>query len=392
MVMDIWSKLGFSEGEGRVYEAIMNTEHATLQYIHEQTGIERRNVYDIINKLIHKGLVSYIDENKHKVYRVTNPRKLFDYFEREKEQIEDRQKTVMDELPKLQRMYESNKPKLDAKIYRGKEGLRAIFDELLEYDDIWFIGGNWGMKKYLGQRWCENWDRKRVEKKIKWHDIITQPSAFLSEPMSNKLKFYEAKYLPEEFSSPNVFGMTREFVVNLYWGDPLFAVVIENEQVAKNYITHFEYLWKTLGQPVRVHYGFDGIVRMHESTYCLKKGEEYFYLGIPAKQPKHYHEKWKNDHLRRIKAGIKCRLLFAKNTSPKIMENRNSYSGCDARYMPFEMDSPTWIMGYRDVTGIVMIGKKPVTIEIENKEISKSFRQYFEAVWKMSKPFKKRKR
>ena len=246
MVSNIWSKLGFSDGEGKIYEAIMYSDHATLQYIHEQTGIERRNVYDIINKLIFKGLVTYINENKHKVYRVTNPKKLFEYFEREKKQIEQNQQLILDELPKLQKIYEKTKPKLDARIYRGKEGVRSLFIELLDSKDIYFIGGNWGFNKYLGRLWVENWDKKRVKNKVKWHDIITHPSKFISDPPKHKLKFYAAKHLPKDFNSPNVFCMTNNIAINLYWGEPLLAVVIENQEVAKNYITYYNYLWKQL--------------------------------------------------------------------------------------------------------------------------------------------------
>jgi len=165
---------------------------------------------------------------------------------------------------------------------------------------------------------------------------------------------------------------------------------VENGEIAKNYRNYFDYLWKTLGHPVKVHYGFEGIVKVHEDTYsALKKGEEYYYMGIPTKQPGFYHEKWKQDHERRVKAGIKCRLLFERKTKKEILSNRNSYEGCDARYMPFEIDTPTWIMGYKDTTAIVIIGKNPVTLEIKNKDISKSFRNYFEAIWKMTKPFGK---
>lgn len=390
MVMEIWRKIGFSDGEGKVYEAILHSENATLQNIHEQTGIERRNVYDIINKLIFKGLVTYIEENRHKIYRVGNPKKLLEYFEREKKDIESRKTILSEKMPDIEKTFLSSKPQVDARVYRGKEGLRTLFSELLNYQDIWFIGGNWGMGKYLGREWSENWDKKRVGKKIKWHDIITQPSAFISEPINRKIKYYEARYLPEQFSSPNVFCMTKELVVNLYWGEPLIAVVIENEDISKNYITHFDYLWDTLGQPIKVYYGFEGVVKVHEDTYShLKRGEDYYYLGIPAVQPSYYHERWKKDHERRIKAGIKCRLLFDRKTDRKILENRNSYDGSEARYMPFEVDTPTWIMGYKDTTAIVLVGKKPVTIEIKNKEIAQTFSKYFESIWKLAKPFGK---
>ncbi len=239
-----WSRLGFSDGEGRVYQAILHSDEATLQFIHEQTGIERRNVYDIINKLIHKGLLTYISENKHKVYRTTNPAKIADYLQRQKQQVEEQEQLLGEQMPQLLRTYESAKPSVDTQIYRGVEGLRTLFDEMLDYQDHYFIGGNWGVRKYLGARWHDRWENKRVERKIWWHDILTKK--LIHPPPESRMKFYESRILPDEFNSPNVMFIYGNNVVNLYWGEPLLAVRIESAEIAKNYLNYFKFLWKKL--------------------------------------------------------------------------------------------------------------------------------------------------
>lgn len=243
-----WEKLGFSAGEGRVYGAILNSDGATLQLVHERTGIERRNVYDIINKLISKGLVSYFSENGHKVYRANHPSKILAHFEEAEHEISDKKAALSDEMPTLLKAYNASKPKFDVRIYRGKEGIRAIFTEMLDFPDQYFIGGNWGIIKYLGEEWFERYTKKRIAKKIWMHDIVTQPSKFLA-PAPKMGEFYEVKFLPPQLSSPNVILVFGNRLVNLFWGDPLLAFVIENDEIAKNYVGYFEYLWKTLPQP-----------------------------------------------------------------------------------------------------------------------------------------------
>ena len=73
---------------------------------------------------------------------------------------------------------------------------------------------------------------------------------------------------------------------------------------------------------------------------------------------------------------------------PKILKNRNSYKLCDARYMPIEINTPAWLMGYKDVAVIGFASSKPITLEIVNKEIADSFKAYFDEFWKKTKPFK----
>ena len=386
--MDIWGKLGFSSGEGRVYEAIMNSDSATLQHVHEQTGIERRNVYDIINKLISKGLVSYFMENGHKVYRLTSPKNILSYLDDEEKSIGEKRAILSAELPKLMKLHEAAKPQFDVRIYRGKEGIKSLFNEMLDSTDIHFIGGNWGVVKYVGREWWDRWMEKRITKRVRMHDIITASANLIAEYPPPE-KYYEFRVLPPEMGSPNVIAIFGDRVVNIFWGENLFAFQIENAEIAENYLNYFNYLWKTLDSIVKVYYGFDGMVAMHERTYeRLKRGEEYYYMNVPPDQPEQHHAYWRKDHERRAKAGIRTRLLFHPGTPRSVLVNRNSYEGTDARYMPLKVSSPVWTMGYKDVTALCVVAKSPISVEITNQQIADSFRAYFEEFWKKSKPFK----
>ena len=67
--------------------------------------------------------------------------------------------------------------------------------------------------------------------------------------------------------------------------------------------------------------GFKGIRTAHEHHYLkLKRGEKYYYMGIPAYQPKEQMIYWEKDHLKRAQLGIKCKLLFNKGTDKKTLK------------------------------------------------------------------------
>lgn len=137
----------------------------------------------------------------------------------------------------------------------------------------------------------------------------------------------------------------------------------------------------------QIYEGFKGMQTVHEHSYPkLKKDEEFYYLGIPQVQQEKYHLYWNRDHRRRIKAGIKCKLLFNQGTDIKILKNRNSFKGCDSRYMPIDIQTPAWFMGYKD-TAVIGLVEEEIAIEIVNQKIADSFKAYFDAFWKKSKPF-----
>jgi sugar-specific transcriptional regulator TrmB len=142
-------------------------------------------------------------------------------------------------------------------------------------------------------------------------------------------------------------------------------------------------------QSVKVYQGFKGIRTAHEHLYLsLKRGDEYYCLGIPAEQPDEQHIYWQKDHLRRIEEGLKCKLLFNKDADIGILKNRNSFKDCDARYMPIDVVTPALFFMYKDATLIMIQSINPVAIEIVSEDITSSFREYFNEFWKLSKRFK----
>lgn len=140
-----------------------------------------------------------------------------------------------------------------------------------------------------------------------------------------------------------------------------------------------------------IYLGYKGIRTAHENVYKkLKKGEEYYYLGIPAYQPEEQHLYWERDHIRRIKLGVRCKLLYNLDTDKRILKNRNSYKGCEARYMSTDIKTPSTFLIYKDTVVIILQSPKTIAVEIINKEISDSFKSYFDEFWKNSSKIAKK--
>lgn len=143
-------------------------------------------------------------------------------------------------------------------------------------------------------------------------------------------------------------------------------------------------------QKVAFYQGLKGTETAYDHLYAeMKRGEEYYGIGIPAYQSEEFHRFWQKDHLRRVKAGIKCKLLFNSETPREVLENRNSYWGCDARYMPPGAETFAWIGIYKTFVIINIPAENSVTVEIVNKEIRDTFKAQFDEVWARTKPFKK---
>lgn len=117
-------EIGLTETEIKVYLALLNLGTTSAGKIFHETGVYRKNLYDALSKLIDKGLVTYVKENKIKFFQTKNPDNLFNYLDEQKSKIEEKKNLVSES---------KNKPITKSKYYKYKilpkilSGLNVIY-------------------------------------------------------------------------------------------------------------------------------------------------------------------------------------------------------------------------------------------------------------------------
>ena len=259
---DFIQQAGLTEGEAKVYLALLKLGSSTSGPIIEKSGVANSVIYRILQNLIDKGLASYIVKEKTKYFRAAEPKRIIDFIEEKREKLDE--------------------------------------------------------------------NKKLIEKII-----------------------------------PNLSAASQDI----------------NETT------------------VQIFEGFNGFLTAWEYCYSkLKKGDEYHSWGVYPLQEERFHLYWQRDHKKREKIGFKGKILFNKGTDKDTLKNRNSYWGCEARYMPIDIKTPAWFVVYKDLPNISLqtkkfeedggVTKKPLSVVIINKEIAETFEAYFQDLWNKSKPFK----
>ena len=77
----ILQHLGLTGIEARIYYAIVELGSVMAGDISIKTGIHRRSVYDAVQRLIEKGMISYIKMNNRKYFQAVHPKKLAEIME-----------------------------------------------------------------------------------------------------------------------------------------------------------------------------------------------------------------------------------------------------------------------------------------------------------------------
>lgn len=245
MDLDFLRRIGLSDGEIRIYSVLLESGSCKANLLHEKTGIERRNIYDILNKLIGRGLVSYVVENKKRFFQISHPNKILGYIEEKKSELEKTKNITQKEIPEILRVFESKKTGIHAEIYRGVEGIKAVWEDILNYREIYWIGSGRYVPKMLPQ-WFTNWNRRRIKSKVKFFNLMRQE---MIEEIKTPFEYESIKFLPKEFSgNPTVISIFGDKVTNFIFTENLFAFVIESKELAENYKKYHKYLWDNVAK------------------------------------------------------------------------------------------------------------------------------------------------
>lgn len=239
-------ELNFTQGQIKVYQGILDLGTAGIHNIQEKTGLERRAIYDILNKLIEKGFITYIDEKKTRKYQCTHPKNLKEAIEQKQQNLE----ILSNKLPQIINLFTYSKPEIRAEVYRGNEAMKAFLNESLDYDATYWFGGNTGVETCSEEMrlWFKRWTKKRVELKKFMYDLVdfgTYLEDFEPNDISKHKKyFYKYCVLPKNLQSPMVIIMFGNKVAQVLWSKHSFAFVLDSKELHESFMKYFNHFWK----------------------------------------------------------------------------------------------------------------------------------------------------
>lgn len=227
---EILQKLGLTDNEARVYLALLELGPSLAGQISRKTGVHRRNIYDITERLIEKGLIGYIVKNNRRLFEAANPERL-------KEILKEKQRELEEALPNLTLLYQKTKEKQETNFYKGIEGLKTIFQEQVtgKSKEILILGASSSAFEVL-PFYFKWYDKDRVKKKIKARIIASNKLP--------KIPLSEIRYLPQKYSNPLAINIYGDKVAITLWKKPPLAIVIKEQEIADSYRKYFELMWK----------------------------------------------------------------------------------------------------------------------------------------------------
>ncbi len=231
MNLETFRDLGLTNNEALVYKALLENGPSLAGLISRKTGLHRRTVYDVTEMLIKKGLIGYIIKNNRRLFEASSPTKLLEI-------IEEKEHLLNEALPEMIMHYEKTIEKQETNFYKGKAGLKTVFEDQLNEKEILILGASPLAYEVL-QFYFKWFDKRRKEKRVKVKIIFNKTEKKLNLPLA------EIRYLPQKYSSPlavNIYG--NKVAIILWSKENPFAIVIKQKEIAEGYKKYFELMWK----------------------------------------------------------------------------------------------------------------------------------------------------
>ena len=252
MLNEDLNKLGLTNGEARVYLSLLKLGSAKVGAIVRDSTISYSKVYDVLQRLSIKGLVSQIIVENIKHFNAVEPYRLHEYIKRKEEEL-DTQKGIIDKIIPQLAEYASdnrNKKKSSAEIFIGDSGLRTAYEILFnnisrrkkkkDNDDVLrYFYPHAGYHEVATPFYSRLYQFQK-SKKIKQKGIATfafkNSKHFREIPKDVNMKFVN-------FPLPGTMDILRDKLLIISWNNTATGILIISEEIAEHFKSYFDKIW-----------------------------------------------------------------------------------------------------------------------------------------------------
>jgi sugar-specific transcriptional regulator TrmB len=246
--------IGLTNGEARVYAALCESGASTVGPICDASKVHRSIIYQILEKLIDKGIVSFIVQEKTKIYQAAPPNMLLHFIEEEQQGLERKKKHLVDLFPRIAQMQATGK-RSSATLYSGFQGLLTatfnILDRLKEGEHYYMVHIPSTQPAHHHAMW-EKFHRIREQRGILGRQLYETAVENTVLKLRNSHKGLDARRMPIDFETPPTYYFVYKdvTVIALSQGTTPLAVEIVNQEIADGFMAYCDWLWKQ-SKPVK---------------------------------------------------------------------------------------------------------------------------------------------
>ena len=243
MLTDLLQHYDFTEREAKVYIAGLSLGSAPGSTIARHAGEKRVTVYAILKELIKRGIFTSIVRDEITYFSPISPEQLAHIYE-------EKYTTLKERLPELSAIMETvgNKPKM--RYYEGVEGIKHLYNELLETSQpiFAFLSDDGDIDSKLQHYLNNEFIPKRIKKQIP-ASVIASEKTSGEYQQATKEKYTTIKTVKEDilaFEGEIVLYGESSILCALYSTKEMIGYSLQSKQLYKTLKSVFDFIWNRI--------------------------------------------------------------------------------------------------------------------------------------------------
>lgn len=193
---EVLKKIGITRQETKVYLALLELQEAQTGKLCKYTKIASSNIYNILDSLMKKGLISYRVQNNIKVFMPSPPEILNELFLEKQKKLDQERKEVAEIISNLKKTELPKEPYSNYKYFEGIIGIKAMWHKVNQEMNPEQTERVYTAKKESYERLVGFYTEHhylRVKKKVKSRMIFPKEDKALAEKRINE--FTQVKFM-----------------------------------------------------------------------------------------------------------------------------------------------------------------------------------------------------
>jgi len=252
-IESLLKELNFSEKESQVFVVLLENGAIKASDISKIIDLNRTTVYDILESLMKKGVVSKYKKASATYFNAHDPKQLLNYLDREREaadrKIEEQKKKVETSMPDLLSIMNfSKKGRPRVQFFEGEKGMREAYEDTLTSKEPISAFANLQTMKEGLPGFFPDYFKRRAAKKLFIRGIFPRNKECYEQAMHNQEEMRDVRYLPDEkmsFSPEVNFYDNKMLLVS--WKEKM-AVIIESKELVDLMKLSYNLLWDKLAK------------------------------------------------------------------------------------------------------------------------------------------------
>jgi len=247
-MIEILKRIGLTGSEIKVYLALIKIgDYSSKGKIVEESKIASSKIYEVLDKLITKGLVSNISKDNTKHFSACSPERLNDYIQKKKEDILTEEQSLAKIIPLLLNNYNSQREKTMVELFVGWKGLNAVYSNLLKEmkskEEVFIMGASKGENEQLTKEFFLKYSSLARLKGLKVRIIFNENSRKYVQDIEKELKIkFDKRFLLKE--SPVEIVFTKYISAIIILKQEPVAFIVYDKQTGAGFLDYFNHLWK----------------------------------------------------------------------------------------------------------------------------------------------------